>query len=138
MIKIVALIKRRSDVTREEFREYYEYRHAPLFHRAIPAEVAGAIRHYVQNHALQLGRGSTEAPFDCVTEVRQLLGWRAAGLSHAIGAQHHLVHHAVMDGDEELLLGADVVIKRTLTEVVGRAQLCDARGVVATASEHPR
>ncbi len=69
MIKIVALIKRRSDVTREEFREYYEHRHAPLFHRAIPAEVAGVIRRYVQNHALQLGRGSTEAPFDCVTEI---------------------------------------------------------------------
>ena len=42
MIKIVALIKRRPDLTLEEFCEYYEYRHAPLFHRSIPADVAAA------------------------------------------------------------------------------------------------
>jgi uncharacterized protein (TIGR02118 family) len=69
MIKIVALIKRRADVTHEEFCDYYEHRHAPLFHRTIPPEVARAIRHYVQNHAVVLGSGSTEPPYDCVTEI---------------------------------------------------------------------
>ena len=43
MIKIVALIKRRPDVTLEQFCEYYEHHHAPLFHRSIPPEVADAI-----------------------------------------------------------------------------------------------
>ena len=69
MIKIVALIKRRPDVTLEQFCEYYEHRNAPLFHRSIPPEVADAITHYVQNHALQLGSSTTDPPYDCVTEI---------------------------------------------------------------------
>jgi hypothetical protein len=69
MIKIVALIKRRGDVSLAEFCDHYEHRHAPLFHRTIPPEVADAITHYVQNHALQLGSGVTEPAYDCVTEI---------------------------------------------------------------------
>ena len=69
MIKLVALIKRRTDVSLEEFCDYYERRHAPLFHRTIPPAVADAITHYVQNHALQLGSGATEPAYDCVTEI---------------------------------------------------------------------
>ena len=69
MIKIVALIKRRPDVTLEEFCRYYEQQHAPLFARTIPPDVAEAITHYVQNHALRLGRSSTDPPYDCVTEI---------------------------------------------------------------------
>jgi uncharacterized protein (TIGR02118 family) len=69
MIKIVALIKRRPDVTLEEFCHYYEHHHAPLFARTIPADVADAIKHYVQNHAVRLGRSSTDPPYDCVTEI---------------------------------------------------------------------
>jgi uncharacterized protein (TIGR02118 family) len=69
VIKLVALIKRRPDVTLEEFCDYYEHRHAPLFHRTIPPEVADAIKHYVQNHAVRLGRSQTDPPYDCVTEM---------------------------------------------------------------------
>jgi uncharacterized protein (TIGR02118 family) len=69
MIKIVALLKRRPDVTLEEFCRYYEFQHAPLAARTIPPEVKGAIRRYVQNHALRLGRSQTDPPYDCVTEI---------------------------------------------------------------------
>ena len=69
MIKVIALIKRRPDVTLEDFCEYYEHRHAPLFHREIPPEVADAIKSYVQNHAVRLSRSKTDPPFDCVTEM---------------------------------------------------------------------
>jgi uncharacterized protein (TIGR02118 family) len=69
MVKIVALLKRRSEVTLEEFCTYYEQHHAPLFARSIPPEVAEAITHYVQNHALRLGRPQTDPPYDCVTEI---------------------------------------------------------------------
>jgi len=69
VIKIVALIKRRPDLTLEAFRDYYEHQHAPLFRRVIPREVADAITHYVQNHAVQLGSGATDPPYDCVTEI---------------------------------------------------------------------
>jgi uncharacterized protein (TIGR02118 family) len=69
MIKIIALIRRRADMSPEEFRDYYERRHVPLFHRTLPADVADAIRHYVQNHAVRHGDGRTEPPYDCVTEI---------------------------------------------------------------------
>ncbi len=69
MIKIVALIKRRPGMTAEEFRTYYERRHAPLFQTSIPDDVARAITHYVQNHAVGLGTGTNEAAYDCVTEI---------------------------------------------------------------------
>ena len=69
MIKIVALIKRRPDLTLEEFREYYAQRHVPLFRRVIPPEVSDAITHYVQNHAVPLGSARTDAAYDCVTEI---------------------------------------------------------------------
>jgi hypothetical protein len=68
VIKIVALIKRRPDLSHEAFCTYYEQRHAPLFARTIPADVAAAITHYVQNHAVPLG-GATELAYDCVTEI---------------------------------------------------------------------
>ena len=69
MIKIVALIKRRADVTLDALRDYYEHSHAPLFQRSIPDDVAAVITHYVQNHAVHLGDGTTDAPYDCITEI---------------------------------------------------------------------
>ena len=49
----------------------------------------------------------------------------------------HLVHHPVVDGGEELLLGADVVVERALAESVDLAELGDAGGVVAAAARTP-
>jgi len=69
MIKIVALLKRRDDVSLGEFCDYYEHHHAPLFQRSIAPHVANVIVRYVQNHALQLGSGATEPAYDCVTEI---------------------------------------------------------------------
>jgi uncharacterized protein (TIGR02118 family) len=69
MIKIVALLKRRADLTLEEFSRYYEDHHAPLAARSVPPEVAQAITRYVQNHAIRLGRSPADPPYDCVTEI---------------------------------------------------------------------
>jgi hypothetical protein len=69
MIKIVALIKRSPHLSQAEFADYYEHRHAPLFARSIPEDVAAAITHYVQNHAVPLGSASSDAAYDCVTEI---------------------------------------------------------------------
>jgi uncharacterized protein (TIGR02118 family) len=69
VVKIVALIRRRADLSPEEFRTYYEQRHAPLFARVIPPSVDRAITHYVQNHAVILGAGSAAPAWDCVTEI---------------------------------------------------------------------
>ena len=73
-----------------------------------------------------------------VAEHGQLLRRRAARLGDAVGADHHLVHHPVVDGGEQLLLGADVVVERALAELVGGAELGDARGVVAAPGEDAR
>lgn len=76
MIKIVALLRRRSGLTLEDFAEYYEQRHAPLFARTVPDVVRRAITHYAQNHAVALG--GREPAWDCVTEIgfRDLAGMR--------------------------------------------------------------
>lgn len=68
MIKMVVLIKRRPDLTLEEFCAYYEHEHAPLAARVIPSDVAEAIKHYGQNHSVRMGRGTTDPAYDCVTE----------------------------------------------------------------------
>ena len=69
MIKIVALIKRRDDLTLEGFRTYYEQRHAALFATILPPDVDAAIVHYVQNHAIRLGDNTSDPPYDCITEI---------------------------------------------------------------------
>ncbi|ADP83332.1 EthD domain-containing protein [Pseudofrankia inefficax] len=112
MIKIVALIKRRPDLTREQFRDYYEHRHAPLFHRVIPDEVATAIVHYVQNHAVTLGRGSTDTLYDCVTEIGfvdrdQLAVWNRWYLGDD-GKVLRDDEENFMDKDKRIVIVADV------------------------------
>jgi uncharacterized protein (TIGR02118 family) len=69
VIKVVAALKRKPGLTLDAFSAYYFDQHAPLFRRVVPPEVAAGIKHYVQNHALQLGHGTSEAPYDCVTEM---------------------------------------------------------------------
>ena len=70
------------------------------------------------------------------TEQGQLRRRGTSRLSDPIGAQHHLVHHSVVDGSEQLLLGTDVVVERAFAKVVRRTELIDARGVVAAAGEN--
>lgn len=69
MIKIIALLKRKAGLSLQQFSDYYQNTHAPLFARTIPPSVDRAITHYTQNHAVMLGTGRTEAAYDCVTEI---------------------------------------------------------------------
>ena len=73
-----------------------------------------------------------------VTEHGQLLRRGPTGLGDAVGPEHHLVHHPVVDGGEKLLLGADVVVEGTLAELVGGTELHDAGVVIAVAGEDGR
>jgi len=61
MIKAVLMAKRRSGLSREEFRERYESGHAPLALRTLPT-----VRRYVRNY-LEPTDG-VEPPFDVITE----------------------------------------------------------------------
>jgi hypothetical protein len=69
VIKLIVLIKRREDLTLEEFRDHYENRHASLFQRTIPRDVRDAITLYIQNHAVQMEQRNAVLPYDCVTEI---------------------------------------------------------------------
>ena len=69
MIKIVALIKRRPGMTAEDFPYVLRASARPLFQASLPDDIARAITHYVQNHAVGLGTGTNEAAYDCVTEI---------------------------------------------------------------------
>jgi len=63
MLKVVALIKRRADLARPEFRQHYEEIHAPLALRHIDQ-----FRRYVRNHVTAEVVGGP-AGFDCLTEL---------------------------------------------------------------------
>ena len=79
MIKLVFTIRRREDMTREEFQRYWREEHAPLVRRHASAL---RIRRYVQTHArdtdfddaLSGSRGSTPRHYDGVAE----LWWESA------------------------------------------------------------
>lgn len=95
MIKIVALLKRRADLTPAEFAEHYEHRHAPLFARVIPPEVEQVITHYGQNHAVDLG--GREPAWDCITEI----GFRDMAGVRVWSDWYAGPHGAVLREDEE-------------------------------------
>lgn len=73
MIKFVYCVRRRPDISLEEFRKYWLEKHGP-FVRSF-AEIMGA-RRYVQSHTLdsplneaaRLPRGTAE-PYDGITEI---------------------------------------------------------------------
>jgi uncharacterized protein (TIGR02118 family) len=73
MVKLVYCIRRRSDLSPEEFRRYWLREHGPLVRRV--AEEIGAIR-YVQSHTVapELNGGLRESrhcdePYDGITEL---------------------------------------------------------------------
>ena len=99
--------------------------------------LAGERRELVQEDPDVVGVAMDDVQ-QLVAEHGQLLRRRAARLGDPVGAEHHLVHHPVVDGDEERFLGADVVVEGALAEVVGGTQLVDARGVVAAPGEDAR
>ena len=68
MIKLVALLRRRSDLSPHEFRAYYVEQHVPLFRRTLPADMATVVKRYTHNHAVLFPVSEGGAPFDCVTE----------------------------------------------------------------------
>lgn len=63
MHKLVILLKRRADLTPEQFRAYYEERHAPLCMRYMVG-----VSHYVRRY-IGPGPGMPDLPFDVITEV---------------------------------------------------------------------
>lgn len=73
MIKMVALLSRRPDLTFEQFRTYYEERHVPLIRELNPL-MAEYRRNYVDvatasKGGIKAAAGSWAPDFDVITEV---------------------------------------------------------------------
>jgi uncharacterized protein (TIGR02118 family) len=77
MIKIIALIFKKPDLTDEGFSGYWKEKHGPLAGKIIPG-----LRKYTQNHFLKLpglkseGDGLVELWFDDLEGVKKYLAWR--------------------------------------------------------------
>jgi hypothetical protein len=75
MLKRLLFIKRRPDLTHEQFRDYYEHVHVPLVSSLRLVQPLVYRRNYIMAEdaiadALMSGRDdSATSPYDCVTEV---------------------------------------------------------------------
>ncbi len=67
MIKLFGMIKRRSDMTFEEFQKYYLETHAPLALRLMPPALKAGMVFYRHNYILKVGE--TEPPYDVMMET---------------------------------------------------------------------
>jgi uncharacterized protein (TIGR02118 family) len=63
MVKVIALIKRKPGLSREDFRRHYEEVHAPLI-----LKHSAGLKKYVRNHII-VPAGTEEPEFDCITEL---------------------------------------------------------------------
>jgi uncharacterized protein (TIGR02118 family) len=67
MFKLIIVAKRKSGMSMDEFREYYEKRHAVLVQKITPM-----MRRYRRNYLTPLSSALADAenaPYDCVTEA---------------------------------------------------------------------
>ena len=103
MITIHALLVRRADLTRAQFRSYYDERHRALFERVTPPEVRAGIARYVQHHALERTAEANESPWDCITEM----GFADAVALRAWGVWYESPAGAVLRADELNFLDND-------------------------------
>jgi len=67
MIKLMVAVKRRADMSPEEFHDYWRTTHAELV-RSIPA-ARRYIRRYVQSHTIDEAYLGGEVPYDGVVEL---------------------------------------------------------------------
>lgn len=68
MFKCIALLKRRPDLSKQEFIEYYETRHSVLIRSLFP-EILEYRRNYVDLEGLFQFEGSAPIDFSSVTEM---------------------------------------------------------------------
>ena len=67
-VKTIALLRKRADLTREQFIAYYETSHAPLIRRLLPM-IADYRRNYVNLDGAYLFPDAAPIDFDVMTEI---------------------------------------------------------------------
>jgi len=86
MIKVMFLVKKKSDITFEEFVKHYDEIHVPLAMRHLP-HIKKHVRNYIRvdadNGTVILPRANG-MDFDCISEVYfdSMEGWQATGHSN--------------------------------------------------------
>lgn len=68
MIKAIALLKARPDLSREAFIRYYETRHVPLMRSILP-ETLEYRRNYIELEGAFIYEGASVPDFDVITEM---------------------------------------------------------------------
>ena len=68
MFKCIALLKKRTDLSREAFIEYYETQHAVLIRSLFP-QIQTYRRNYLELEGLFQFDGSAAIDFDVITEI---------------------------------------------------------------------
>jgi hypothetical protein len=96
VITIHALLVRRPDLSRAQFRAYYDGKHRALFERVAPPEVRAGIVRYVQHHAVERSSPEHDAPWDCITEM----GFSDAAALRSWGVWYDSDGGAVLRADE--------------------------------------
>lgn len=99
-IKAIALLKRRADLDREAFIDYYENNHAPLILSVMPGVIEYR-RSYAEFDGAFVNAGAAPFDFDVITEL-----WFAdrAGYDHAIAVSTAPDIFARVATDEENFL----------------------------------
>ena len=109
MYKVMAFLSRKPGTTREEFREYYEKRHAPLITRLTPK--MGAYRRNYMNFNGAFKRDEHLISFDVVTEMEFE---DQAACERWFGAFKDPGIFAQISADEEKFLDRDRVLVCTV------------------------
>lgn len=68
MVKCIALLRKRADISKEAFIAYYETRHAPLITRLLP-DILEYRRNFIDLDGAFLFPGAAPIDFDVVTEI---------------------------------------------------------------------
>ncbi len=71
MLKAVVLLKRKADLSIEQFIDHYENRHVPLVREVLPT-IGKYVRNYLDLVSVSSGRQEGDAPtpyFDVITEL---------------------------------------------------------------------
>lgn len=103
MIKTIALLKARADLSRAQFVDYYENRHAPLIRSMLPGIVAYR-RNYLEAGQAHISPGAAPVDFDVITEI-----WFAdrAAYDHAMAVVAEPDNWAALVADEEHVFDRD-------------------------------
>ena len=118
MKKAMFLLKRKSSITHEQFREHYESIHVALAHKHLRHVMDGYRRSYVQNiHGITNGDAGSEKPsfdYDCITEMwfrtdADFDEWMRLAKDPVIGGEFVADEHNFLNREEFVMTICDEV-----------------------------